>query len=173
MRKGRRRSRKAVYKAADESTRAAVLLGLRQAGGRGMTLPELGCKKAGDVRHRAIRALVGEGEVLVFGDGREAVAVLASRAPTAEAVSRKIDARASMKRGHVISRDEIAAWCTAAEVFLLEGAVRSLVKARRLVALRRGDATLYTHAESFAPQKARLAQTGEDGDSAHDRKGSR
>jgi len=92
---------------------------------------------------------VGEGAVVVFGDGRNALAVLADRAPTGEALARKIDARASMKRGCALGREDVAAWCSAAEEFLLDGTLRLLVKSGRLIALRRGEATFYTHADSF------------------------
>ena len=134
---------------ASEEARASVLLGLRRSAGRGATLVQLGCRKVGDVRHRAIRALVGEGAVVVFGDGRNALAVVADRAPTEEALARKIDARASMKRGCALGREDVAAWCSAAEEFLLDAVLRSLVKSGRLIALRHGEATLYAHANSF------------------------
>lgn len=130
--------------------RAAVLVALRRAGGRGLSLSKLGCKRSGDSRHRALRALVGSGEAIVFGDGREAVAVVADRAPTAEAVAKKVEARASMRRGAALVRDEMVAWCSATEAFLLDAALRALVKSGRLVPLRSGEGTLYTHVGSVA-----------------------
>lgn len=132
-----------------------MLLRLRQAGGRGATLAQLGSRKIGDPRHRAVRALVGEGAIIIFGDGRDSVAVVANRAPTSESVSKKVEARAAMKRGHVVGRVEMATWCTAPECFLLDGAVRSLVSARRLVPLKHGDEMLYAHVDSFSAPRAR------------------
>ncbi len=136
--------------AVSAEARAAVLVALRRAGGRGLSLAKLGCKRSGDSRHRALRALVGSGEAIVLGDGREALAVVADRAPTAEAVARKVEARASMRRGAALVRDEMVAWCSATEAFLLDAALRALVKAGRLVPLRSGEGTLYTHVGSVA-----------------------
>lgn len=136
--------------AVSTEARAAVLLALRRAGGRGLSLAKLGCKRSGDSRHRALRALVGSGEAIVLGDGREALAVVADRAPTAEAVAKKVEARASMRRGAALARDEMLAWCSATEAFLLDAALRALVKSGRLVPLRSGEGTLYTHVGSVA-----------------------
>jgi hypothetical protein len=77
------------------------------------------------------------------------LAVLAVRAPSAEALAKKIEARASMKRACVLGREDMAAWCSAAEEFLLDAALRALVKAGRLIGLRRGEAVLYAHADGL------------------------
>lgn len=167
--------RKATRRAdqAGAEARVAVLVALRRAAGRGASLSRLGIKRAGDARHRALRTLAGEGEAVIFGDGRDALAVLADRAPTRDALARKIDARASMKRACALGRDDMAAWCSAAEEFLLDAAVRELVKMGRLVALRRGSAVFYTHVDGLsgvapAPRAATIAATEREKAASHD-----
>ncbi|MCC6354203.1 MAG: hypothetical protein IT577_09975 [Verrucomicrobiae bacterium] len=160
MRKGKARQAKKKSRAPErrkvrrvspvnEEARVAVLVALRRAAGRGASLAQLGVRRNDDARHRALRALVGAGDAVVFGDGRDALAILADRAPSKEALAKKIDARASLKRAAVLGREDMAAWCSAAEEYLLDAALRSLVKSGRLVALRRGGSVLYGHADSL------------------------
>lgn len=155
---------------ATEEARVAVLVALRRAAGRGASFAQLGIKRAGDARHRALRALAGAGEAVIFGDGRDALAVLATRAPSAEALAKKIEARASMKRACVLGREDMASWCNAAEEFLLDAALRALVKAGRLLALRQGGAVLYAHADGLgaAIPAQRAAVADPEQPAAHD-----